>query len=80
MRFGLLDQRWMKSSECERRVYGLRYAAASVLLAQGGLTGVVMDILGHSQIATTMDLYSHVMPAAHQDAADLMDRLLAATS
>lgn len=35
-----------------------------------------MDILGHSQIATTMDLNSHVMPAAHRDAADLMDQLL----
>ena len=23
-----------------------------------------MDVLGHSQIAITMDLYSHVMPAA----------------
>ena len=35
-----------------------------------------MDILGHTQIATTMDLYSHVMPAAQRDAADLMDRVL----
>ncbi len=35
---------------------------------------VVMDILGHSQMATTADLYAHVMPAAHRDVADLLDR------
>jgi len=39
---------------------------------------VVMDVLGHSQIATTADLYGHFFPAAHQDAADLMDRILVA--
>ena len=39
---------------------------------------VVMEILGHTQISTTMDLYSHVMPAARREAADLMDRILAA--
>jgi integrase len=61
-----------------QRFHDLRHCAASLLLAQGVPPRVVMDILGHSQIATTMDLYSHVMPAAHRDAADLMDQLLAA--
>ncbi len=36
-----------------------------------------MDILGHSQIATTIDLYGYVMPAAHQEAAALMNAILA---
>lgn len=61
----------------DQRFHDLRHAAASLLLAQGVPPRVVMDILGHSQMATTMDLYSHVMPAAHRDAADLMDRILA---
>jgi hypothetical protein len=38
---------------------------------------VVMDILGYSQMATTADLYSHVMPAAHRDVAELLDRAMA---
>ena len=63
-----------------QRFHDLRHAAASLLLAQGVPARVVMDILGHTQMATTMDLYSRVMPAAHRDAADLMDRLLATTS
>ncbi len=61
-----------------QRFHDLRHAAASLLLAQGVSARVVMDILGHTQIATTMDLYSHVMPAARQEAANLMDRLLSA--
>jgi integrase len=36
----------------------------------------VMDVLGHSQLSITMDLYSHVMPSALRDAADAMDRAL----
>ena len=27
-------------------------------------------------MATTADLYAHVMPAAHRDAADLLDRTM----
>ncbi|HEV2123759.1 MAG TPA: site-specific integrase, partial [Chloroflexota bacterium] len=60
----------------EQRFHDLRHAAASLLLAQGVPPRVVMDILGHSQMATTMNLYSHVMPAAHREAAELMDRVL----
>lgn len=36
----------------------------------------VMDVLDHSQIAITMDLYSHVMPSALREAADAIDRAL----
>lgn len=64
----------------EQRFHDLRHAAASLLLAQGVAPRVVMDILGHSQMATTMDLYSHVMPAAHEDAAALMDAILTRTA
>jgi hypothetical protein len=37
---------------------------------------VVMDVLGHSQLAITTDLYSHVMPSALREAADAIDRAL----
>jgi len=36
-----------------------------------------MDVLGHSQIALTMNTYSHVMPAMLKDAADALDTALA---
>jgi integrase len=58
------------------RLHDLRHTCASLLLAQGVPPRVVMDVLGHSQLSITMDLYSHVMPSALRDAADAMDRAL----
>jgi len=37
---------------------------------------MVIETLGHSNISTTMDIYSHVMPALRQEAADATDRVL----
>jgi integrase len=36
----------------------------------------MMEILGHSQIALTMNTYSHVAPEVSRTAADRMARLL----
>lgn len=37
---------------------------------------MVMDLLGHSEIRLTMDLYSHVAPILQREAAEQMDALL----
>ena len=44
------------------RFHDLRHACASLLLAQGEHARVVMEILGHSQYAMTMNTYSNVLP------------------
>jgi integrase len=73
--------RWL-AELCDRagvrsiRPHDLRHTCASLLLAQGVPARVVMDILGHSQIAVTMDIYSHVVPAMQDDAAGRMDDAL----
>lgn len=36
-----------------------------------------MEILGHSQIAITMNTYTHVIPELRKDAAERMESLLA---
>lgn len=58
------------------RFHDLRHSCASLLLAEGISPRVVMETLGHSRIAVTMDTYAHVMPALQRDAADAMDRSL----
>ena len=58
------------------RFHSLRHTAASLLLAQGIHPRVVMEMLGHSTIALTMNTYSHVIPALERDAADRMNALL----
>jgi integrase len=50
------------------RFHDLRHTCASLLLAQNVPARVVMEILGHSQLAMTTDLYSHVMPTALREA------------
>jgi hypothetical protein len=35
-----------------------------------------METLGHSQIALTMNTYSHVIPALQREAADRMEQVL----
>jgi integrase len=44
--------------------------------AQGVPPRVVMEILGHSQIALTMNTYSHVAPEVSREAADRMAKTL----
>ena len=58
------------------RVHDLRHTCASLLLAQGVAPRVVMEILGHSQLAVTMNIYSHVLPAVEREAADRMNAAL----
>lgn len=48
----------------------------SLLLAQGVHPRVVMEMLGHSTIALTVNTYSHVIPALERDAADRLNALL----
>lgn len=63
-----------------RRLYDCRHTAASLLLAQGMAPRVVMETLGHSSYALTMETYTHVMPEVMRDAANAMDRALRPTS
>ena len=58
------------------RFHDLRHSAASLLLAQGVSPKMIADLLGHSRIGITMDLYSHILPAMRRDTADAMDQIL----
>ena len=62
------------------RFHDLRHSCASLLLAEGVHPKVVQEMLGHSSISVTLDIYSHVLPSMQADAAEKMDRLLAASN
>ena len=59
------------------RFHDLRHTCATLLLAQGVHPRLIMEILGHSQIAITMNLYAHVIPAMQKEVAARMDAILA---
>jgi integrase len=57
-------------------IHELRHSAASLMLQQGVKIQVVSEILGHSSIKTTVDVYGHVLDPDRQHAARAMDSLL----
>jgi integrase len=58
------------------RFHDCRHSAATLLLAQGISPKMIADLLGHSRIGITMDLYGHILPAMRRDTADAMDKIL----
>jgi len=58
------------------RFHDLRHSAASLLLAQGVPMRALMELLGHSSIGTTADIYSDVVPAMMRDVAGKMETVL----
>ncbi|CAL9532604.1 Transposase from transposon Tn916 [Streptomyces sp. enrichment culture] len=58
------------------RLHDARHGCATLLTAAGVAPRVVMEILGHSQISITMDVYTHVTSDTQREAISHMDRLL----
>ncbi len=59
-----------------QRFHDMRHASASFMLATGVPLRTVMEVLGHSQISITADLYSHVSADATRDATQRVSALL----
>ena len=55
------------------RIHDCRHSYASLLLQAGAPIHFVKEQLGHSSIATTVDLYGHVSPGANRSVLDSLD-------
>jgi integrase len=62
----------MKAGLPHAGLHTLRHSAASVMLTRGVPLKVVSDILGHSSIAITGDIYGHVSPDVARQAMDTL--------
>jgi integrase len=58
------------------RPHDARHTCATLLLGQGVHPKLVSEMLGHSTVAITLDLYSHATAAMHREAASTLDALL----
>jgi integrase len=67
----------LKTIGLKRRFHDLRHTAATLLLAQGATLHDVKEILGHSQIRLTADLYGHLYMDAKREVISKMDDILA---
>jgi len=60
----------------ELRFHDLRHSCATLLTALGVHPRVVMEMLRHSEIGVTMNLYSHVSPVLQRGAAEALESAL----
>jgi len=58
------------------KFHGLRHTSATLLLDAGVPPKVVQERLGHKQIATTLDIYAHVLPSMQREASERLAAVL----
>lgn len=51
------------------RLHDLRHSRATLMMADGINPKIVSEPLGHSSVAFTLDIYSHVLPGLQEEAA-----------
>ena len=68
--------RIVKRAGLDARFHDLRHTYASLMLAAGVHPKIVSEALGHSTVAITLDIYSHVTPGLQEAAAKQLDFLL----
>jgi integrase len=86
---------WMKRNAAEREaareadrepelltlltMHECRHTFASVLIDAGANPKVIQEVMGHSKIQTTFDVYGHLLPGSFDEVRQRMDRYLAAS-
>ena len=60
------------------RFHDLRHTFASLMLLRGAKPKVISEALGHSSVAFTMNVYSHIIDGMQSDAMALLDEVLPA--
>jgi len=60
------------------RFHDLRHSFASLMLLRGAKPKVISEALGHSSVAFTLDVYSHIIEGMQSEAMALLDEVLPA--
>jgi integrase len=58
------------------RFHDLRHTCATLLLGRGVNPKIVSELLGHSTVAITLDLYSHLLPTMQATATSALEAAL----
>jgi integrase len=70
-------EKHLRSARVPRiRFHDLRHTHASLALQAGVPAKIVSERLGHATVAFTLDVYSHVIPGLHEDAAQRIAALV----
>ena len=72
-RISALFQRLVRAAALKRiPLHGLRHTYATLALSKGVNPAIVSRRLGHSTVAFTLDVHSHVLPQVDAEAAELI--------
>lgn len=72
----LLTKLQIRANLPQCRFHDLRHLCASIMLKQGVNVKVAQERLGHADISTTLNIYSHVLPSSAKEAADKIGELV----
>jgi integrase len=70
------DAAWKAAGLARITLHEARHSFASFAIAAGVNAKALTDYMGHAKIATTYDLYGHLMPGNEAEAAGLLDGYL----
>jgi integrase len=62
------------------RIHDMRHTSAALMLANGEHPRIVQERLGHADVSTTLNRYSHVTPDMQRDAADRLEAAIVKAS
>ena len=76
--WGLFAERWQKTLEGFEgfHFHQLRHTYTSNLLANGAAPKDVQELLGHSDVGTTMNVYAHSTRDAKRKSVRLLDKVV----
>jgi integrase len=60
----------------KRRFHDLRHSFVSLLYAQGVPIKAISELVGHSNVRTTLEVYAHIFEGQQKEAMDALGRLL----
>jgi integrase len=58
------------------RFHDLRHTCATLLLSKNVNPKIVSEMLGHSSISITLDIYSHLLPDMQEKAVEALEEML----
>jgi integrase len=67
----------VKAEVPKMRIHDLRHSAVAILLAQGVDARSISELLGHSSVSFTLQVYGHLMEETKRETANRMDAALA---
>lgn len=72
--YPILDKVGLPRGKRDSGLHRFRHSAGSIVVSRTGNLKLAQQLLGHSSVSTTADIYTHVQPSEIKGAVDLLER------